>query len=71
MAARVGAHRLIGGVDAACGGRSLKFPCATKSFPGAGRFAISEDVGYTAIIATGQICEAPSCDGFAKIQCNP
>ena len=55
----------------ACGKPAADAFCRQKGHPDASRFQISEDIGHTAIISTGAICDDPSCDGFTKIQCNP
>lgn len=56
---------------AACGKPAADAFCRQKGHPDASRFQISEDIGHTAIISTGALCDDPSCDGFSKIQCNP
>jgi hypothetical protein len=55
----------------ACGKPAADAFCRQKGHPDASRFQKSEDIGHTAIISTGAICDDPSCDGFTKIQCNP
>ena len=55
----------------ACGKPAADAFCRQKGHPNASRFQISEDIGHTAIISTGAICDEPHCDGFTKIQCNP
>jgi len=55
----------------ACGKPAADSFCRQKGHPDASRFQINEDIGHTAIISTGAICDDPSCDGFTKIQCNP
>lgn len=54
----------------ACGKPAADAYCRLKGHPDASRFQISEDIGHTAIISTGAICNEPHCDGFTKIQCN-
>ena len=53
----------------ACGKAAADAFCQKKGHPDASQFQISEDIGYTAIISTGAICDDPSCDGFTMIEC--
>ena len=54
-----------------CGKPAADAFCRSKGHADAGLFQMSEDIGHTAIISSGAICNAPSCDGFVKIECNP
>jgi hypothetical protein len=54
-----------------CGKPAADAFCQSKGHADAARFEMSEDIGHTAIITSGTICNAPSCDGFVKIECNP
>lgn len=55
----------------ACGMPAADAFCRQKGHPGASRFQISEDIGHTAIIGSGALCDQPGCDGFTKIECLP
>lgn len=54
----------------ACGKPAADAFCRQKGHPNASRFQISENIGHTALISTGDTCDHPSCDGFTQIQCN-
>jgi hypothetical protein len=52
-----------------CGKPAADRFCQDHGFPQATRFEVAEDVGPTRILATGQECNDPRCDGFAVIEC--
>lgn len=54
-----------------CGKPAADAFCMMKGHPAASGFQISDDIGHTAIISTGNFCDDPTCDGFTKIQCEP
>jgi hypothetical protein len=54
-----------------CGKPAADAFCSQQGHLGASRFQIGKDVGHTAIIGNGGICNNSTCDGFTKIQCNP
>ena len=55
----------------ACGKPAADAYCVAKGYSEAGRYQISDHVGYTAVISTGQVCDGPNCDGFTRIVCMP
>lgn len=55
-----------------CGQPAADAFCQSIGFSGAGSFERANDIGAatpTMVIATGQICAEPFCDGFSQIQC--
>jgi hypothetical protein len=53
-----------------CGTKSANEFCRSRGYPkGALGFKKENNVGYTKIMRTGQICNAPGCDSFRYIDC--
>lgn len=52
-----------------CGKPAADRFCFDQGFGRATRFEVAEDVGPTRVLATGQPCDDPGCDGFAVIEC--
>lgn len=53
-----------------CGTKAANEYCKSKGYnKGVSRFRKWENVGYTKIMRTGQICNSPGCDSFISIDC--
>lgn len=53
-----------------CGRKPAREYCKAKGYPkGVFRFKKKDNVGYTKIMRTGQICNSPGCDSFRYIDC--
>ena len=53
-----------------CGAKSANEFCKSRGYPkGARNFVKENNVGYTKIMRTGQICNSPGCDSFLYIDC--
>ena len=52
-----------------CGKPAADYFCKVKGHRWAISFAKENDIGYTKILKTGQICNAAFCDGFKFIKC--
>lgn len=52
-----------------CGQPAADEFCRSQGFERASGYREAQDIGYTKILRTGQICNASFCDGFAYIDC--
>lgn len=52
-----------------CGKPAADYFCRVHGYLNAYSFAIDENIGYTKILKTGQICNAWYCDSFKFIKC--
>jgi hypothetical protein len=52
-----------------CGKPAADYFCRVKGHRWAVSYAMDQDIGYTKILKTGQICNAPFCDSFKYIRC--
>lgn len=53
-----------------CGATPAREYCKAKGYSkGALRYKKKDNVGYTKIMRTGQICNAPGCDSYRYIDC--
>jgi len=53
-----------------CGAKPAKEYCKSKGYPrGEFRYRKANNVGYTKIMRTGQICNSPGCDSYQYIDC--
>ena len=52
-----------------CGQAAAEAYCAAKGFNDAKGFEKDDDIGYTRVIGSGQICNDPNCDGFTYVKC--
>lgn len=52
-----------------CGQPAADYFCKTKGYEKSVGFKILEDVGYTKILKTGEICKADYCDSFKYVKC--
>ena len=52
-----------------CGKPAADYFCKAKGHRWAVSFAREDNIGYTRIIKTGQICHNSTCDGFKYIKC--
>lgn len=53
-----------------CGKPAADGFCSSRELGPAQGFTRADDVGKTLILGTKQVCNDPSCDGFATIQCS-
>jgi hypothetical protein len=53
-----------------CGKPAADYFCRKKGFHQATRFEIAKDLGMSKLLKTGRVCSAPTCDGFAYIECD-
>jgi len=53
-----------------CGKPAADGFCSSRELGPAQGFTRADDVGKTLILGTKQVCNDPSCDGFAAIQCS-
>jgi hypothetical protein len=52
-----------------CGRPAANYYCRARGHLYAVSYAKDNNIGYTRVIKTGQICNAPGCDGFRYITC--
>ena len=52
-----------------CVGPAATEYCQSKGYSLATSWKKDNNIGYTRIITTGQICNQPGCDGFKRIRC--
>ncbi len=53
-----------------CGGPAATQFCQGKGYALATNWKKANNIGYTRIITSGQICNNPNCDGFKRIRCS-
>lgn len=53
-----------------CGGPAATQFCQGKGYNLATNWKKANNIGYTRIITSGQICNQPGCDGFTRIRCS-
>jgi len=52
-----------------CGKPAADYFCKSKGHKKATLYQKENNIGYTRILKTGQICNAPGCDSFKVIRC--
>ncbi|MEZ5810994.1 MAG: hypothetical protein R3D45_06205 [Rhizobiaceae bacterium] len=52
-----------------CGRPAARAYCQSKGYNRASSWTKANNIGYTRIISSGQICNLPTCDGFRRIRC--
>ena len=53
-----------------CGGPAATEYCQGKGYNLAVSWKKDNNIGYSRIITTGQICNQPGCDGFKRVRCS-
>ncbi len=52
-----------------CGGPAANQFCQDKGYDSAANWKKANNIGYTRVISSAQICDQPTCDGFKRIRC--